>query len=174
MSVHVIYESMFGNTRAVAEAIAAGLDEALQSRGPDIPVILADVAQAPEELPPEATLLVLGGPTHAFSMSRPATRQDALGQAHVQDDARARTGLREWIAGAQPSPAVSVVTFDTRVKKAFVPGSAAKSAAKALSEEGFAHSERGETFWVKDSPGPLLDGELERARAWGVELAGRA
>lgn len=174
MSVQVIYESMFGNTRAVAEAVAAGLAEGLRARGSDVPVTLTDVSKAPTSLPPDCTLVVLGGPTHAFSMSRPSTREDALGQAHVQDAARAATGLREWIGHASPSSSVHLVTFDTRVKKAFVPGSAAKSAAKALTEEGFAHAERGETFWVKDSPGPLLDGEVDRAWAWGVELAGRA
>lgn len=29
-------------------------------------------------------------------------------------------------------------------------------------------------FWVKGTPGPLLDGELERARAWGASLASAA
>ena len=173
MSVHVIYESMFGNTRIVAEAVAAGLEDGLRARGVDVPVALIDVAHAAWDLPKDATLLVLGGPTHAFSMSRATTRQDALEQAHVHDAARAGTGMREWINRADPSSSVTVVTFDTRVKKAFVPGSAAKSAAKALADEGFDRAERGETFWVLDTPGPMLDGEVERAQAWGVELAKR-
>ncbi|SDC07824.1 hypothetical protein GA0111570_1199 [Raineyella antarctica] len=174
MSVEVIFESMFGNTRTIAEAVAEGLREGLGSRGPEATVSLVDVSQAPADLPEDVMLLVLGGPTHAFSMSRPATREDALGQAHVHDAERASTGLREWIAQARPSADVTVITFDTRVKKAFVPGSAARSAARALAAEGFARAERGETFWVADSPGPLLDGEVERARAWGVQLAARA
>ena len=116
-------------------------------------------------------LLVVGGPTHAFSMTREATRRDALSQAHVTDEARADRGIREWIAAAAPDPSVRVVTFDTRVKKAFIPGSAAKSAAKALAHHGFEQAERGETFWVEDTPGPLKPGEVERARAWGRSLA---
>ncbi len=171
MSVLVVYESMFGNTRAIAEAVADGLRTALTARGADLPVDVVEVTDAPASLPQDIPLLVVGGPTHAFSMSRESTREDALRQAHVADAARAATGLREWIAAAAVPDHVTVVTFDTRVKKAFVPGSAAKSAARALSGRGFPDVARGETFWVVDTPGPLVEGELERARAWGAELA---
>lgn len=173
MSVQVIYESMFGNTHVVAAAVTEGLRDGLRTRGLDVPVHLTDVSQAPWELPGDTTLVVLGGPTHAFSMSRPSTRADALQQTHEHDAARAGIGIREWIDRSSASATMTVVTFDTRVKKRFVPGSAAKSAAKALTEDGFDHVERGETFWVADTPGPLLDGEADRARAWGVELAAR-
>lgn len=43
----MIYESMFGNTSAVATAIAEGLRQGLLDRGLDVSVELADVAQAP-------------------------------------------------------------------------------------------------------------------------------
>ncbi|QGF22672.1 flavodoxin family protein [Raineyella fluvialis] len=171
MSVLVIYESMFGHTKAIAEAAADGLSDALARGGAHETVTLVPVTDAPETLPDDITLLVLGGPTHAFSMSRESTREDALQQAHVEDAARQSTGLREWIEGATTSGSVAVVTFDTRVKKPFIPGSAAKAAAKALAAKGFADVERGETFWVVDTPGPLVDGELERAREWGASLA---
>jgi hypothetical protein len=67
-----------------------------------------------------------------------------------------------------------VVTFDTRVKVKLLPGSAAKAAAKALRARGFRRAEQGETFWVEDTDGPLKDGELARAEAWGHELGRRA
>lgn len=165
MKALIVVESMFGNTREAAEAAAEGLRET----GAEVQVL--DVAAAPASPAGDVDLLVVGGPTHAFSMTREATRRDALSQAHVTDEARADTGIREWIAAAAPDPSVRVVTFDTRVKKAFIPGSAAKSAAKALAHHGFEHAERGETFWVEDTPGPLKPGEVERARAWGRSLA---
>lgn len=174
MSVHVIYESMFGNTRTVAEAVAEGLREGLRLRGEGAPVVVQEISEAPAALPADATLLVLGGPTHAFSMSRQTTRREALTQAHTNDAARATIGLREWIEGAVPASDLTVVTFDTRVKKPFVPGSAAQSAARSLVAAGFEKAERGETFWVTGTPGPLEKGETERAHAWGVQLAGRA
>lgn len=166
MNVLIVCESIFGNTRAAAEAVAEGL------RSGGAAVVVADVTEAPRTLPEGTDLLVLGGPTHAFSMTRESTRQDALSKAHASNSAaKAATGIREWIAATAPDAQVRVITFDTRVKKAFIPGSAAKSAARALEERGFEHAERGETFWVQDTPGPLLEGEVDRARAWGQSLA---
>lgn len=166
MKALIVVESMFGNTREAAEAVAEGI------RGGGGEVDVVEVSAAPAAVPPEVTLLVVGGPTHAFSMTRESTRRDALKQAHESDRARADTGIREWIESAAPDPRIRVVTFDTRVKKAFIPGSAAKSAAKALTQHGFEHAERGETFWVEDTPGPLKPGEVERAREWGRSLVG--
>lgn len=162
----IVVESMFGNTREVADAVAEGMRSAAGE------VVVVDVARAPAAVPDGVELLVVGGPTHAFSMTRQSTREDALEKAHSSDEARAAIGIREWIGAAAPDSTLPVVTFDTRVKKAFIPGSAAKSAAKALAQHGFEHAERGETFWVEDTPGPLKPGEVERARAWGRSLVG--
>ncbi|MDX5318893.1 MAG: flavodoxin/nitric oxide synthase [Actinomycetes bacterium] len=168
MKALIVVESMFGNTRAVADAIAEGMKQA----SPPAEVVVVDVAGASAVVPDEVELLVLGGPTHAFSMTRESTRKDALAKAGSPNGAaKAETGIREWIAAVGPEGTVKVVTFDTRVKKAFIPGSAAKSAAKALEDRGFEHAERGETFWVEDTPGPLKPGEIERAREWGRQLA---
>lgn len=165
MKALIVVESMFGNTRAAADAVAEGV----RAAGAQVEVV--DVTQAPAAVPEGVELLVVGGPTHAFSMTRESTRKDALAKAGSPNgEAKAATGIREWIAAAAPDAAVRVVTFDTRVKKAFIPGSAAKSAAKALEDKGFEHAERGETFWVEDTPGPLKPGELERAREWGGSL----
>ena len=68
MKVLVVYESMFGNTKAIAEAIG----EALAAE-------VVEVSDAPDVLPDDVGLLVVGAPTHAFSLSRPATRQSAAG-----------------------------------------------------------------------------------------------
>ena len=165
MKALIVVESMFGNTREAADAVAEGL------RGGGGEVDVVDVSAAPAAVAADVSLLIVGGPTHAFSMTRESTRRDALKQAHDSDEARADTGIREWISAAAPDPRVRVVTFDTRVKKAFIPGSAAKSAAKALAQHGFEHAERGETFWVEDTPGRLKPGEAERAREWGRSLA---
>jgi len=167
----VVTESMFGNTRAIADAVAEGLGGELRLRDPGARVEVLDVTQAPSVLPPALVLLVLGGPTHAFSMSRAMTRADALKES--PDASRQATGIREWIDGLASAPDLLVVTFDTRVKKPFVPGSAAKSAARELRDHGFGHAERGETFWVADTPGPLLPGETDRAARWGASLAAR-
>lgn len=164
MRMLVVVESLFGNSEAVAEAVAEGA----QAAGAVVGV--TPVADAPTEVAPDVALLVLGGPTHAFSMTRPSTRAEA----HTKFGARDMPGgIREWIERAAPRTDLPVITFDTRVERKWVPGSAARSAAAALRGHGFGHASRGPTFFVEGIEGPLVDGELDRARAWGRELAAR-
>lgn len=169
MSVLIVVESQFGNTRQAADAVAEGLRQAL---GADGAVRLVDAADAGPDVPEDVRLLLVGGPTHAFSMTREKTREGARDQGATAHEPEA-SGIREWIGRVRARPGVQVLTFDTRVKVPGLPGSAAKSATKALRHQGFEHVERGETFWVQDTDGPLKDGELERARSWGTELAAR-
>ena len=65
----VVYESMFGNTAAIARAIADGLCSRLD-------VEIVEVSKAPTRLG-EIDLVVAGGPTHVFGLSRPSTRRSA-------------------------------------------------------------------------------------------------
>jgi flavodoxin len=164
MKALVVYESMFGNTEQVARAVAAGLEESVD-------VQVAEVTGAPAEPDPDVALIVAGGPTHAFSMSRTSTRADAINQG--ADEAEPEFGLREWMA-ALPSGqhAEKMATFDTKIKSMHhLPGSAAKSAAKAAHRHGYESAAKAESFYVQNVDGPLLDGELDRARAWGRQLA---
>ena len=74
MKALVVFESMWGNTEKVAHAVAAGLAESME-------VTTVDVSRAPTEAGAEFGLIVAGGPTHAFSMSRTRTRADAYNRA---------------------------------------------------------------------------------------------
>lgn len=160
MTTLVVHESMFGNTRAVAEAIAAALPG---------PVLAVDVVDAPNPLPGHVDLLVVGGPTHAFSMSRSSTRLDAVAQGASADDAT--RGIREWLGSLPPTPHISVATFDTRVAKVrHLPGSAARSARRLVAKRRIGQVIGGESFWVDGVDGPLLDGEVERASEWAHSL----
>jgi hypothetical protein len=164
MRALVVYESMFGNTRAVAGAIAEGLLEHVRTD-------LVEVGAAPHEPDARVDLLVVGGPTHAFGMSRPNTRADAA----TKSDASLVScgiGMREWIEQLPPATqATAAATFDTRVLKPRVPGSAARAALKHLRKDGFRVAAPAVTFWVVGTTGPLVAGELDRARAWGDALA---
>ena len=161
----VVYESMFGNTEQVARAVADGLRQTMD-------VEVTPVADAPAEPPGDVGLVVAGGPTHAFSMSRASTREDAVRQGARSD--AAATGLREWLAGLGTTHAAGLATFDTRVTKVRrLPGSAAKAAFREGRRHGFAAASSPMSFYVLDTPGPLADGELERAERWGAELATR-
>ena len=70
----VIFESMFGNTREIADAVAEGLSSSLST-------VILEVGAAPAVLPDDVDLIVVGGPTHAFGLSRPGTRENAIRQA---------------------------------------------------------------------------------------------
>lgn len=169
LRAHVIYESMFGNSEEVARAVA----EELGAAGLD--VTLAEVSQAPAAHDLETELLVLGAPTHAFSLSRATTREDAVRQGAPAS--RSSVGLRDWLATAQAEPSGSPVltaAFDTRVGKVrHLPGSAAKKTTRLARGAHLDPALGSESFYVDDVRGPLLDGELDRARTWGRRLAER-
>jgi hypothetical protein len=156
----IVYESMFGNTRQIAEAIRDGLSPAAS-------VTLTDVAEAPRAVPDDIDLLVVGGPTHAFSMSRHGTREDAVRRGAASTDLAG--GIREWLhelgAGSRPHFA----SFDTRVDVPLLPGAASRSAAKAARKLGFPVLDTA-SFRVAGYEGPVLPGETDRATEWAKGL----
>lgn len=160
MNAVVVYESMFGNTRDIGLAIAEGL-----STGMDVRAF--EVGEAPHIFD-EPDLIVIGGPTHAFSMSRGTTRESAKDE--TEEPLISRTGIREWISAADLAQRQRCATFDTKVPKPKLPGSAAASAARKLKKVSCAVVAQ-ETFWVDGMTGPLLEGECDRARQWGEQLA---
>lgn len=159
----VVFESMFGNTRTVAEAVADGLASGMTAE-------TTDVGSAPAQLDYEIALLVVGGPTHAFGLSRPATRTDAQRRG-ADPRAAAGPGLRTWLEQVSLGSARPLVaTFDTKVNRPRLPGSAARAARSRLRRAGFRPVAPAETFYVAGTSGPLLDGETARAREWGASL----
>ncbi|GIH07891.1 flavodoxin [Rhizocola hellebori] len=161
MTALIIYESMFGNTRRIAEAIADGL-------APHQRVELREVGQAPIPLPADLDLLIIGAPTHALGMSRPNTRQSAAQQA-TAGLVSAGIGVREWLDRLLPgSHLVPAAAFDTKFgKPSWLPGSAARGIAKRLKRLGHLRAAMPKSFYVTATKGPLAEGELTRAREWG-------
>lgn len=162
MRALVIYETMFGNTRKIAEAVAEGMREGAR-------VEVADVKDAPADVPQEVDLVVVGGPTHAFSMSRHSTRRETAHRGgRIADVPR---GIRDWLSDL-PSDGhpQTFVAFDTRVDMPLMPGAASRSATRAARRKGFRHTAEPESFLVEGYEGPLVDGELDRAREWGRRL----
>lgn len=169
MPALVVYESMFGSTRAVAEAIAAVLDR----RG--VASTLTTAAAAPRSTA-GYDLVVVGAPTHAHTLPRRSSRAEAAEWA--SDNSRALTleataqdrGVREWLKSLEvPEPAPRFAAFSTRVNIArILAGDAAVSIAKRLRPRGVSHVEK-ECFLVSTSS-TLLDGERLRAEQWAERL----
>jgi Flavodoxin domain len=171
MRAVIIYESMYGNTHLVAEAIATGLQP-----GNDVTVVPA--AQATHELLDGADLVVVGGPTHMGGMSKAATRKAATEQAHKQPDQLTLDadaegpGLRDWF-GSLDRMSARAAAFDTRLTgPAVFTGRASKRIAGLLEHHGLTLIARAESFLVS-SDNELRPGEEDRAQEWGKGLAAR-
>ena len=169
MRAVVVYESMYGNTHQVADAIGAGLRPAF-----DVSVI--PVSKATPAVLADADLVVVGGPTHAHGMSRAATRKGAVEAAKkpvsglkVEPDALS-PGLRDWF-DSLGHYSVKAAAFDTRLHgPAALTGRASKGVTRSLRAHGFDLVAEPESFLVTKQD--LLDpGETTRAREWGTKLA---
>lgn len=171
MAALVVYESMYGSTQAIAEAIAEGINPASPVRVIEVGALAAEPGGS--AISGDVDLLVVGGPTHAFGMSRPNTRLDAAKDAPSGSVISSGIGIREWLDGvALPVDGTRFATFDTKtVVKVKLPGSAAKAAHKHLRGIGGRPAADPKTFWVHGKSDGPVEGQLEAARAWGAELA---
>ena len=158
----VVYESWFGNTRRVAEQIAA----ALAHEG-EVDLVTVDGAVPVLE---GVDLLVVGAPTHVHGLSGKRSREAAVDQGASGVPG---VGVRDWIE-ALPNGARGprAAAFDTRANKpVLLVGSAARGIARRLRRHGYALAAEPQSFFVEGTPGPLEEGELERAAGWAKGLA---
>ena len=169
MRAVIVYESIYGNTHLVAEAIGAGLGAAF-----DVSVV--PVSEISPAILADADLVVVGGPTHAHGMSRAATRKAAVEAANkpvsplkVEPDALG-PGLRDWF-DSLGHYSVKAAAFDTRMHgPAALTGRASRGVARSLRSHGFDVVAEPESFLVTKQD--LLEPqETTRARDWGAKLA---
>ena len=165
MNAIVVYESMYGNTRRIADAIAEGLGGAM----------VAGVHEEPAELD-SVDLLIVGGPTHLHGLATSLSRRmaaEAAGEdgAEVDPGATEGPGLRKWMHALPHREGALAAAFDTRLDRSTaLTGTAAQAIGRRLRRRG--HTVVGTaSFLVEDAIGPLEDGEIDRARRWGGELA---
>ncbi len=144
MKTLVVYDSAHGNTQMVAQAIG---DVILGE------VNVRRVGEVTSGDLKSVDLLIIGSPTHG---GRPT--------AAIQ-------GFVESLPG--PVSTVRVAAFDTRMPHAWVKlfGFAAIRIARALEGKGWSVEQPVEGFFVNGRGGPLKDGELQRAAAWGRSIA---
>jgi hypothetical protein len=168
MRALVIYESMYGNTHQIAEAIAEGLGvpEAVQ---------VLPVSEVTESMLDQVDLIVVGGPTHAHGMSRESTRKAAVEAAEKPgnglhlDPSGTGVGLRDWFESLGTVHG-KAAAFGTRTKgPGLLTGHAAAGIAKLLVHHGLDLMAEPESFLV-DKHNHLLSGERGRAMVWGENL----
>ncbi len=161
MNAIVVYESLWGNTAAIARAIAEGI-------GPDARAL--STAEATADDVANADLIVGGAPLLGFSLPGQAMRdgiaKNPTDMKHAPDFSAPL--MRTWLEGVSAGGGCCA-GFETRIW--WSPGSAAKAIAKRLAATGRRAVGGPGKFIVTGRYGPLKDGELDRARAWGGQLA---
>ena len=169
MRVLVIYESMYGNTHQIADAIAEGFAM------PDS-VQVVPVAGVTREMVEQSDLIVVGGPTHAHGMSRERTRKAAVEAAEKPskklelEPEASGVGVRDWLETLGSLHGLAAA-YDTRVHGHVVlTGQASKGIAKTLLDSGMDLIAEPASFLV-DKHNHLLPGERGRALVWGEHLA---
>jgi hypothetical protein len=171
MKTMIVYESLFGNTREIAEAIARGVSDA----DPAARVDCVRTGEADTQRAVGVDLLILGGPTHAHGMTFAATRKQGLKNERQSAAAvlpgAAGPGCREFLRTLPPAASgARAAAFDTRADFRFA-GGAAEGIARRLRHHGYRMLAAPEGFLVEDVAGPLRQGEPERARTWGAGVA---
>jgi hypothetical protein len=170
MRATIVYESMYGNTHLIADAIAEGV----RSTGAEARVL--PVGHADTEAVLGSDLLIVGGPTHGHAMSRASTREAAVRDAQkpekeleVDPDAEGE-GLREWFDELPPvvRPAAA---FDTRFDMSpLLTGRASKGISKRLRRHGCPMVAKPRSFFVQKG-NTLVSQQREEAVEWGAQLA---
>lgn len=157
----VVYESHWGNTAAIARAIAEGVGAQAQA----LSTTEATAAQLAG-----ADLIVAGAPLIGFALP-----SDSILKNMATSETRApappdltHPSMRSWLA-ALPRGGKGFASFETRIW--WSPGSAARAIARLLEALGYHALAKPERFIVTGKYGPLRAGEIERARAWGSHLA---
>jgi len=151
MKALVIYDSVFGNTEQIAQAIG----NALGSQG-DVETLR--VSNVKHEQLTGLNLLIVGSPTRGFRPTEAITNF-------------LRSIPKNGLKG------VNVAAFDTRFSTSYIEspalrllvktgGYAAKPIADRLEKSGGDLIMPPEGFFVEETEGPLKEGELERATDW--------
>ena len=161
MKAVVVYESLWGNTAAIARAIAEGI-------GPEAQALTT--SEATGAAIADADLIVAGAPLIAFRLPTEQMRENLRanpGKAPTPPDV-SHPSMRAWLA-ALPAGRGRSAAFETRFPLS--PGGATGAIARGLERAGYRSVAKEHRFIVKGMYGPLRDGEMEKARLWGAELA---
>ena len=156
MKAMVVYDSVFGNTEKIAQAIghALGFPE-------DVEIVQVGNVK-PEQLA-GLTLLIVGSPTRKFSPTAAITSfLKSIPKNGLKGVRVAAFDTRFTVSAIER---VRILAFFVKIF-----GYAAKPIADRLEKKGAGLAVPPEGFYVSDTEGPLLEGELERAADWAKQI----
>ena len=156
MKALVVYDSEFGNTKQIAMAIG-GIFESLDE------VEVLRVGEVLVEQFKGLDFLIVGSPTQRFRPTKPTS--DFL--KRIPKD-----GLKSISAAAFDTRLTIEEIEETGVLAFFVRifGYAAQPIGNGLKKKGAELVTSPEGFYVEGVKGPLVEGDLERAEAWGRQM----
>ncbi len=145
MKALIIYDSQYGNTEQIAQAIGKGFTG-------DVKVVkVGDVK--PEDIA-HYYQIIIGSPTQG---------------------GRTTVAIKTFMDNltAEDLKGKRLAAFDTRLKSLWVKvfGWAANKIEDTLKAKGGNSVAQPQGFFVKSAKGPLVDGELERATTWAKAIA---
>lgn len=160
MKALVVYESLWGNTARIAQAVADGIGDGTRA---------VPTSEASPDAVIEADLIVAGAPVLGFRLPTDEMRANV---ARTESGAPrppdlSHPSLRAWLDGLPPGHA-RAAAFETRIWWSL--RGATGDILRGFRQAGYSPIGQRE-FVVENKYGPLRDGELERARAWGAGLA---
>jgi hypothetical protein len=161
MKAVVVYESLWGNTAAIARAIAEGIGPGAQA---------LSTAEAVGAAIAEAELIIAGAPLLGFNLPDEKMRENIRTNPFrtPAPPNLSHPSMRSRLA-ALPKGNGRSAAFETRLW--WSPGGATSAIGRGLEEAEYIPLVKGQRFIVTGKYGPLRAGELERARQWGAELA---
>jgi len=158
MKTVVVYESHWGNTAAIARAIADGIGEGAVALTTD---------EATEAALEGVDLIVAGAPVMAFRLPTDAILGRMAADEHHPGADLSHASMREWL-DLMPRGRGRGAAFETRLW--WSPGGATGAIEKGLATAGYRPIVKGRKFVVTGGQGPLREGELDAAQTWGAEL----
>ncbi len=161
MKAVVVYESLWGNTAAIARAIAEGI-------GPQAKAL--PTGEASGDAVAGADLIVAGAPVLGFTLPTDKMRDDigAKPSKAPEPPDLSQPSMRTWLETLPPGQA-RFAAFETRIWWSL--GGSTKRIERGLERAGYHVLAKRQRFVVTGAYGPLREGEIDRAKAWGAELA---
>jgi hypothetical protein len=126
--------------------------------------------KATADIVAQADLVVTGAPLLGFALPTDAMRASIAkdtGSGYPSPPDVDHPSIRSWL-DALPKGSGKAASFETRIW--WSPGSAAKTMLKMMNAAGYETADEPAKFIVTGRFGPLKDGEIERAKAWGESL----
>lgn len=152
MKILMVYDTMFGNTERIAQAMVDATTDQHQAEL----VRVQDVTTAQLQ---SCDILVIGSPTHGFRPTPDIASRIKRLSSEVPE-AKFRYAVFDTRS--------DIDEIDSKILSSMVRlfGYAAASMDKTLAKRGFKRAEAPAGFIVHGKEGPVKDGEIDRATAW--------